>query len=179
MINLLPTNLKEQIHYAKLNRLALRYLELVAIVIVLLGVVFVGALFYLNVQTDQVARDVTSKQADIAQTVAFQKQAQDAANRIAAIKVIRASQTRYSLLLNDLAKVLPTNVSLDAIILTGNDKAPVKLSVTGNSYDSILNFRNALVTSPRISGADLENITQSGSFYAASVVIGFKPGQAR
>jgi Tfp pilus assembly protein PilN len=179
MINLLPTDLKEQIRFAKLNRLTLRYLELVIVVIVILGVIFVGSLFYLNAQSAQVAKDVASKQASIAKTTAFQKQAKDASDRLAAIKSIQASQTRYSVLLDDLAKVLPTGVSMDAIVLTGNDKAPVKLTVTGNTYDSILAFRNSLITSPRISGADLESIGQSGSLFTASVVIGFKPGQAR
>ncbi len=179
MINLLPTDLKEQIHYAKLNRLTLRYLGLVVLVITVLGIIFAGALFYLDLQTNQIAKDVASKQAAIAATAGFQKQAKDASDRLAAIKSIQASQTRFSVLLDDLAKVLPTGVSMDAIVLTGNDKTPVKLSVTGNSYDSILAFRESLVTSPRISGADLENITQSGSNFTASVVIGFKPGEAR
>jgi Tfp pilus assembly protein PilN len=179
MINLLPTDLKEQIHYAKLNRLAIRYLKLVVVVIVILGAIFVSAIFYLNLQASQVAKDVSAKTVQIAATAGFQKQAKDASIRLAAIKSIQTSQTRFSTLLDDLAKVLPTGVSMNAIILTGSDATPVKLNVTGNTYDSILALREALVTSPRISGADLENITQSGTGYTASVVIGFKPGQAR
>lgn len=179
MINLLPTDLKEQIRFAKLNRLALRYLQIVILILVILSIVFIAALFYINMQTTQVSKDVITKQAAIAATTGFQKQAKDASDRLVAIKSIQSSQTRFSLLLNDLAKVLPKGVSMDSITLTGNDKAPVKLSITGSTYDSILAFRESLVTSPRISGADLENITQSGGFFTASVVIGFKPGQAR
>jgi type II secretory pathway component PulL len=78
-----------------------------------------------------------------------------------------------------LAKVLPKGVSIDSITLTGDDKKPVRVTVTGNSYESILMFREAMVTSPRISGVDLGNIQSSGGTYSAGVVIGFKPGQAR
>ncbi len=180
MINLLPPPIKEQVRYAKLNRMARRYLNLVIEVAVVLVIVFGASIYFLNQQATALDKDVAQKQADIKKLAPDLKLAQAAADRLNAIKAISASQTRFSLLLSDLAKVLPTGVSLDSITLTGDDTKPVRVGVTGNTYNSILAFRSALLTSPRISGVDLENVTQvSPTMFASSVVLGFKPGEAR
>jgi Tfp pilus assembly protein PilN len=179
MINLLPPPLKEELRYSRLNRLALAYLRLALMVLVVLTAIFVGTIFYLNLQADQVARDVAVKEREIAANAEFLKSAKDASDRLNAIKYVQSTQTRFSLLLSDLAKVLPKGTSIDSITLTGDDKKPIRVAVTGSSYSSMLAFREALVKSPRISGVDLENITENNGSAQASVVIGFKPGQAR
>ena len=48
-----------------------------------------------------------------------------------------------------------------------------------NSYNAVIAFREAAANSTRISGADVESISESGSGFQAIVVLGFKPGQAR
>ncbi len=179
MINLLSPAAKDQTRYAKLNRLALRYLRLLVVILVVLAGIFGTSIFFLNQQAATLAQDVTSKQQAIAAYAPEVKQAKDAADRLSAIKFIQSAQTRFSLLLDDLAKVLPKGVSIDSITLTGDDKKPVKVTVTGNSYESVLGFREAVAGSARISGVDLENVNQSGNTFTSSVVIGFKPGQAK
>lgn len=179
MINLLPTEVKSQMRYAAYNRQALGYLKLVVVVIVVLGGIFAAALWYLNHQATTVAQDVTAKQASIAANAPFTAQAGTISNRLLAIKAIDASKTHFSLLLDDLAKALPADVSIDSITLTGDDTSPVRISVTANTYQSVLDFREAFSESPRISGVDLESISQVTGGYSASVVIGFKPGQAK
>jgi Tfp pilus assembly protein PilN len=180
MINLLPPSIKEQVRYAKLNRLAMRYLSLALQVSVLLAAVFGASIYFLNQQAASIEKDAAAKQQEIASLAPDLAKAQAAAERLNAIKAIQNSQTRFSVLLSDLAKVLPKGVTLDSITLTGNDKTPVRIGVTGNSYNAMLAFREALLTSSRISGVDLENVTQTGpGTYASSVVIGFKPGQAK
>jgi Tfp pilus assembly protein PilN len=179
MINLLPSSVKEQMQFARYNRLALRYLRVCIAVVVVLAAVFSASIFFLDQQATTVAHDITEKQKQIDGYAPDVKAAKEAADRLAAIKGIQTSQTRFSLLLDDIAKVLPKGVSIDSITLTGDDKKPVRISVTGGSYDSMLAFREAMASSSRISGVDLENITQAGSIFQSSVVIGFKPGQAR
>lgn len=179
MINLLPPALKDQVRYAKLNRLMLRYLRSLILIMLIIAGIFIGTIFYLNLQATAAQQDVTEKQTEIAATAKFQASARDISDRLAAIKFVQASQTRFSTLLDDLAKVLPKGVSIDSITLTGSDKQPVRITVAASSYDQILSFREAFALSPRISGVDLENISQSGTTFQAAVVIGFKPGQAK
>lgn len=180
MINLLPPTLKEQMRYAKLNRQALRYLRGLVAMLVLLAAIFGTSYYFLDHYSKVLAKDVADKQKQISSYGPMVKKAQDAAARLTAIKAIQGSQTRYSLLLDDLAKVLPKGVTIDSITLTGDDKKPVRITVTGNSYNSLLAFRESMAKSPRVSGVDLETVSQSApSVYSASVVIAFKPGQAR
>ncbi|MEO7617884.1 MAG: hypothetical protein ABIS59_03505 [Candidatus Saccharibacteria bacterium] len=179
MINLLPPDIKTQMKYSRYNRMALGYVKLAILVIVVLSGIFVGTIFYVNRETTQIAASVQERQAELDTKLAFQKEAQDVSDRLQAIKTLDASQTRFSVLLDDLAKYLPQGVSLEGITLTGDDKKPLSIAISGTSYDSILAFRNAVLLSSRIAGADLVSITNSGAGFQGNVVIAFKPGQAK
>jgi Tfp pilus assembly protein PilN len=180
MINLLPPSQKEQIRYSKLNRVARAYVRLLFVVILVLGGIFWAAIYLVEQTTSSVTADVAEKTATIASlNKTFTPKAKDASDRLAAIKFVQATQTRFSAVVADIAKVVPQGVSIDAMTLTGDDKAPVRISVTASSYAGALAFRNALITSPRIAGADLESISSTGTAYQTSVVIAFKPGQAK
>lgn len=181
MINLLPSDQKEQIRYAKLNRTALGYVRVLVAVVVVLGAIFGGAIYQVGKQTDAITADVAAKTATIAAlNISFTPKAKDASDRLAAIKYVQTSQTKFSAVIADIAKIVPQGVSIDTMTLTGDDKVPVRISVTASSYAGALAFRNALITSSRIAGADLETISStSGSSYQTSVVIAFKPGLAK
>jgi Tfp pilus assembly protein PilN len=181
MINLMPPTHKEQVRYAKMNQLALRYLQTTVLVVAVLGGVFAWSLVNLRQTAAQADKDVSEKQAAIASLKhSFAPMATDASNRLAAIAFVEASQTRFSALINDIALVVPQGVSIDSMTLTGDSKVPVRIGVTTTTYQAALAFRNALITSPRVAAADLESINANsiGGFQAA-VVVGFKPGQAK
>ncbi len=179
MINLLPPSNKDQIHYARLNRRLLGYLRLTILAVVVLAGIFGSSIYYLKWQTRNVGQSVASEQAQIAGYSSKVAVAQEAAGRLASIASIEAGQTKFSKLLGDLAAVMPQGVALTSISLTGDSSKPVSISITASSYNLILAFRNAVATSPRIGGVDLQSISQSGSSYTAGVIIGFKPGEAR
>lgn len=180
MINLLPPGIKEQVRYAKLNRLVLRYVWTLGVVVVVLAGVFAGAFYLLQLQINAVAADVSDKEATITKlNKTFVPKAKDASDRLNAIKYVQGTQTRFSAVVADIAKVVPQGVSIDSMTLTGNDRTPVRVAVTAQSYAAALAFRNALTTSPRVAGADLESISGNGNTFQTSVVIAFKPGMAR
>ena len=180
MINLLPPEQKEQIRYAKLNRLALAYVRILILVIVVLGGIFGAAIYWVGQTTEKVVADVADKTATIAElNKTFTPKAKDVSDRLAAIKFVQATQTRFSAVIADIAKVVPQGVSIDAMTLTGDDKVPVRLTVSSSTYAGALALRNALITSPRVANADIETITSNASSYQASIVIAFKPGQAK
>lgn len=179
MINLLPPERKQQLRFARLNARLRRYLILLIVVIVINGLIFAGSLVYLNFEQQQVTKGLAVAQSDIAGYAAFKQQAEDTSTRLTAIKNLRAAQTRFSLLLTDLSKVMPAGDTLGGITLTGDASKPVQITVTANSYNNALAFRDALVNSPRIAAADLENVSQASTGYTATVVIAFKPGMAQ
>ena len=179
MINLIPPTVKEETRFAKLNRTMVGYLRLVVLLLAVLGGIFGATIFYLDQMTTHAAADAAARKKDIAAAAPFRAQAKDASDRLLAIKGIQASQTRFSVLLGDLAKVLPLGVSIDTITLTGDDSKPVRITITGNSYNAMLAFRDAAAASPRISGVDLETISQDTAGFHAGVVLGFNKGQAK
>jgi Tfp pilus assembly protein PilN len=179
MINLMPPGQKEQLRYAKYNRVALRYVELVAVVGLLIAGIFVTAIMDLDRQLTSVTADLSTKTATIQSFAKSKATAADAAARLSAIATIEAGQTRFSVLLADLALVLPKGTSINGISLTGDASKPVVVSVNATTYNDILAFRDAIVTSPRISGADILTIVSTASGFQANVSLGFKPGQAK
>ena len=182
MINLLPPDIKEQIRYAKLNRLVLRYLRVILAVVVVLGGIFAGALYLVGQQEAAAEASANDSQATINHlNSTVLPEAQDASNRLAAIQYVQSTQTHFSSVVSDLASVLPQGVTIDTLTLTGNTKLPVTMAMTAETYDEALAVRNALASSPRIAYVDLEDISGQTSSnvttYSVTVVIAFKPGE--
>src|ERR1700683_335559 len=176
----MPPEMKAQMRYARLNRMALHYVWGLVLVLVVLGGVFGGAFYLLDQQTQAASAGAAGDQQQITKLDAtVLPEAKAASERLNAIKYVQSTQTRFSNVIADIAKVVPQGVSIDSMTLTGDDKAPVTIAVTADSYDDALAFRNALTTSPRIADADLETITSSGSDYQANVVVAFQPGEAQ
>lgn len=184
MINLMPPDLKEQIRFAKMNRVALTYARVAVAVVVALGGIFAWSLVQVQQQTKDKSAAVAEKLKEVNSLKAqVLPKAQDASDRLSAVKYVQSTHTRFSLLISDIANVIPDGVVLDQLSLTGNEKMPVQVSISAKQYDQVLAFRNAIVTSPRISAADIVTITAGGATknynFKATVIIGFKPGEAR
>jgi Tfp pilus assembly protein PilN len=181
MINLMSPAMKEQIRYAKLNAQVIRYAQVTVVVVAVLAGVFGWAVYTLQTLEGKADKDVAIKRAQITSLNAtFVPKAREASERLAAIAYVKATQTHFSNVISDIAKVVPQGVSIDSMILTGDETKPVRIGIAAQTYQSALAFRNALATSPRIVAADLESITTAsdGTFQAA-IVVGFKPGQAK
>ena len=157
----------------------MHYLRLTLILVVTLAGVFVSSLYVIDHLTAATEQSTTAKQDTIKSYASDLALAQDAAKRLLAIKQVQSSQTRFSVLLDELAKVTPKGTSIDSITLTGDDNKPVRISVTSGSYDAVLNFRDDLAKSSLVSGVDLENIGNADTIFHASMVIGFKIGQLK
>lgn len=180
MINLMPPPLKEQIHYARMNRVVVGYMRVILLVLVVLAGVFGYAVYLIRQQTSQISTDVANKESQLASIKkTLLPKAEDASERLAAIAYVQSTQTRFSKLVSDLASLMPIGVTIQNMTLTGDDQTPVTLVVSAGSYDEILALRDSLATSPRISGADIVNISGKGTVWSGNVVIAFKPGQAK
>lgn len=180
MINLLPRDLARQLAFAKANAKLLHYVQLATLVSLVLAGIFAGTIFYMMQQAATVERSLAEAEAEIKKYAGFEKEAMGIAERLEAIKMLEADQTRFSLLLSDLAQALPRSVALKGITLTGDHTKPVRITITAPTYETAVAARNPITQSPRIAAADLESVgaaTTGG--YEATVTIAFKPGQAR
>ncbi len=179
MINLLPTQLKDQTGFAKRNQILIKYVWLAGIVLLIVSASFTGADIYLNHRIDQATTDLSQKETQINSYKGLEEQAKQLNDRVAAIKEIQAGQPKFSLLLTDLAKAMPKGASLTALTLTGDDKKPVRINASADTYNTVVALRDALAASSRIAGVDLDSINSTTSGVTADLTISFKPGQAR
>ncbi|QQR52624.1 hypothetical protein IPG36_00660 [bacterium] len=177
----MPPDVKQQIYYARMNRMVLRYIKLSVVVVLALAGVFGWALRDLSQTAARVDQEATDKQATITSlNKSFTPKAKEASDRLAAVAYVYNSQTRFSAVIEDLAKVVPQGVAIDTMTLTGDDKQPVRIGFSATTYQAALAFRDALMTSPRVAAADLENITSTTSgAYTAAIIVGFNKGQAK
>lgn len=180
MINLLPPAAKEDKVYAKRNQQLLRYVWTLVFLALVLGVEFGGAEVYLARQRHSYDQQISSKEQQIAGFKQLQDQAKSANARLKAFKQLVGSQARFSILLSDLANHTPQGVFINSITLTGNAKTAVNIAATANSYQTAVSFRDALVTSPRVQDAAIDNITNpAAGVYTVNVTVAFKAGAAQ
>lgn len=180
MINLLPPSAKSDKAFARRNAILVRYVWVLVFLIVAAGVELGGTELYLARQRKVYDKQIATKQQQIAGFSDLQAQAKSANARLKAFKGLVGNQAKFSELLADLASHTPKGVFINSIALTGNSSTAVQVAATGNSYESVASFRDALVTSPRISEADIQNVSNpAAGIYNVNITIAFKPGEAR
>lgn len=179
MINLLSPTLKEQISYAKRNAVAIKYLKILIFVLAVVLFAFGGAWFYLDQKMVSAKASFADKQTKVASYKKLEEQAKILNDRIAAIKSIQENQPRFSQLLVDIAQAMPKNAALEALNLTGDDKKPIRITASADTYATAVSLRDALAQSPRISAVDLETVGTGANGVTVTLTIAFKPGQAR
>jgi Tfp pilus assembly protein PilN len=181
VINLLPPQLKEDIHFAKQNAWLIGYVKvLIAVGVVLVGI-FVGTHIYLQKQLTSVNAQVGEKQSTISQYSKVEKQAAAANERLEAIKQVSDQRTHFAELLDAISSVLPKGVILQQLSLTGDVTHPVAIDYQANSYQTAIAMRDALLLSPKIQAADITGINKDPNkpIYTGHVVIAFAPGATK
>lgn len=180
MINLLPPAIKTEIAHSRKNAIIIRYL----MGTVGLGVAFAAMFWYghhqLSLQMHAANQRIAEKQADINQHKDLETKAQVLSGRLNAIASVQKSQAKFSVLLDDLAQYMPSGTAVSSITLTGDDKKPVRLTVSASDYKTALSFRDSIARSKRISAADIESVQQNDvGLYDVTVTFTFSPGGAR
>lgn len=181
MINLLPPAIKQELMYSRYNAVIIRYLKLVvAIFLILAGALF-GGRWYLNEQISATEASIKTKQDQIASYKELETKALKLNQRITSIQAIQKSQSKFSILLADLAQNMPQGTSISSISLTGDDKKPVRLTVKAVDYKTALGFRDSISKSKRISAADIDDIKKDSesNLYTLTMTFAFSPGQAK
>jgi Tfp pilus assembly protein PilN len=179
MINLLPPQIKEQITYSKRNAIIVHYLWLAAFTMIVLGGVFGGSYWYLQGRIASAEQAVAQKETSIAGFKGLESKVKTLNSRLSTIKAIQSQQAKFSQVLTDVAKAMPAGASLNNINLSGDASKPVTIDATADSYATAVALRDTLAASPRIAAADLQTVNATGSNYHVSIVLSFKPGQAK
>jgi Tfp pilus assembly protein PilN len=185
VINLLPPALKEEIAYSKRNRVLRSYLILTMSLVVVLAGALMGGRWYLNQQINATQLRIADKRrtTETPQYKDLQANAKKINDRLTAIQTIQKTQSKFSVLLNDLAQNMPQGAGISSLTLTGDDKHPVRMVVSAIDYQTASSVRDSITKSKRISAADIESIQGPGDSttknYQVTLSFAFNPGAAR
>lgn len=183
MINLLPPDIKEQISYSRRSLILRNYILLaIAVGMLLSGTLWAGQ-YYLKNQIAAADTYLGDKQVQSNRFGKARKKTEALNARLTAIQAIQKKQAKFSVLLGDLAQSMPPGTAISSISLTGDDTKPVRLAVRASSYQAALAFRDSIVSSKRISAADIQDIkavqNKNVTTYNVTVTCAFNPGAAR
>jgi hypothetical protein len=182
MINLLPPAIKQEMRYSRYNAVIIRYVRLAVFVTLVLAGALLGGRYYLDQQVKQTNARIAEKQQQVEQYTKLEASAKKLSERVGSIQKLQKSQSRFSVLLSDLAQYMPQGAAISSITLTGDDKHPVRMTVKSMDYKTALGVRDGIIKSKRISAADIENIQgpdKPGDPYTTILTFGFNVGAAK
>lgn len=137
MINLLPTEYRDSLHYARFNSLVRRWL--LGIVAVIGGLILILAVgwIYLGQQINNLNSSVagTNQELQNQKLSEVQKQADQINQNVKTINKVLASEIRFSDLLKEIGNVMPAKTVLGSLSLGKVDGA-IDLSANAKDYSS-------------------------------------------
>ncbi len=155
MINLVPTELKLERKYGRLNLLIAKLLGGVLIISLLAAAVMLSGLQL--TQTDEKFQEdsIAIKNASYAEVQAYEEQANALKTRVTNIKKLFEREVKFSKLLVDIASSIPIGAQLTDLALTGTSTEPLQIT--------------AKITSQDLAGVVRKNLVDSGIFESADV----------
>jgi Tfp pilus assembly protein PilN len=162
MINLLPSDVKDNYHYARLNLLLRRWILLFVAALVGLGLITTYGLLTIqnstsNYQKQIVASEQLFKQEKYAET---QKQVQDISSSLKLSVKVLSQEILFSQLLKQIATATPANVNLTG--LTINQAQPgVDITAEAANYETATQLQANLADKSNkiFSKADIVSVT--------------------
>lgn len=178
MITILPSGIKKQIVYSQRNVVARRYLVILCLIVLVTS----GALFVIHWYADQQISAYEASLQEVNEKTEQYQELEESVNTLneqtQTVKTLLDQRPQFSILLTDLAQVLPNNSYLNGISLSQETDKPLELLITVPSQNQAVQLKEALLRSPRIRAADIQSINKStdGSEVNVSVVIAFDTG---
>ncbi|MDX1765584.1 MAG: hypothetical protein R3313_01375 [Candidatus Saccharimonadales bacterium] len=158
MINLMPSKIKNDIHFARLNTSLVQY-GFIAIVVVILvaGIMLFG--FTIAQDDEQALRDsIAQKESDLASLIAVEQRAGDLSRKIDTVGSLLDREIKFSTVLQEIGAILPEGANLTSLQLSSDSTEPLRVSALVDTKNSAAILRQNIEDSDRFSGADIENI---------------------
>lgn len=181
MINLLPTREKREILAGRTNRLLVRYIILLAIVIVLMVIAFIFVGLYLENTRSANQAKIEQNEANSQQLIAKQKAINEFRTNLQTAKTILDKQVNYSAIILKVASTIPPGVIIDQLTLDRSTLGtPATLTAHAKDEKAVLALKDALNKSSYYSNAYFNNIAKpsdTSSDYPYQVTMTVTPTQ--
>lgn len=178
MINILPPDLKQQITYSRRNVVARRYVFVLLFIILVTGSILTATHWYADQQIAAYETALEERKEEISQFENLETSVDTLNTQIETIETVLKQRPQFSVLLSDLAQVLPQGSYLNGISLSEETDQPLQLTITAPSRDQAVSVRQALLQSPRIGSADIQSITSKpeSNEINVNIIIAFETG---
>lgn len=158
MINLLPSQVKEAMRYARLNIVLVQYVILTVCVALALGIVMFFGLRIISQDERSLNMSIEEKDRQVAELRPDLQKAEQLSSTITTVASLLDSEIRFSVLLNEIGAVMPTGARLTSLELTGDAAAPLSLTAELDSESLAPVLQQNLINSALFAGADIQQI---------------------
>jgi hypothetical protein len=163
MINLLPPNDLQDIKVAKRSSVLRRYIELILVATVIIAVLVSGSYYYLKRQESNTQKTVELNNTKIEELGSVQEQAEQLSATVNTISLLLARDIKFSIILTDIGKLMPSGAVLTGLELTSADQeAPLVISAQVDTEQKAAILRNNLEASDLFERAEIKSITRIG-----------------
>ena len=163
MLNLLPPKQKRELRLDLLNQAIVAFGIAAILVVLILTLVLAIALFYLNINLAQLEKELISWQAksEIKELENLEEKVKEVNRDVAFLEECQEKRVEFSLILENLAKQVPSGIRFNNMSLEKSGKASIRGYAL--TRDILLTFKNNLERAPYVSDFDfpLSNLTKS------------------
>lgn len=156
-INLLPPELKQEIDQAKKNAKSLSLFAKTTLLVGLVALITLGTYFALSITLKNTTDTLKTNQTSIEKYGSLEEKAKKTAERINTIKAIDARTYKWSGVVEEIQKIIPSGVYLTEIKMDATPKGRNQLS--GNAVDkkAVASLRDAMEASAKFEYVDIES----------------------
>lgn len=181
MINLLPPPVKTSIKFSRYNVAVLRYTLLLVVIGGAIGVTMQFTGRTAGQQITAAEHQLAATQAEIKQLEPVERNVDILEEKLQLTEQLLAARSRYSQLLNDLARVIPAGAYITNVALEGDASEPVEITMSVASQQQAAVVRSALASSPRLAHVDIQgfSFSEDSGRFTLNLVAAYTPGAAR
>lgn len=162
MINLIPSDLKQDRMYGRRNRTIVGY----CFGVIVIGAIIVSITFfnmsYVAADDARIRSEMVQRNLEAAKLEAGQKDVDKIASQINTIDKLYSGEIKFSELIPKIGNLLPNGAVLNGLTLTGGKTSPLQLDIDILSQDLAATFQQNLVNSDIFEAADISAIVGKG-----------------
>lgn len=163
MINLLPTELKEERKFGRYNMLIAKQLAGIALIALFATIVMLSGLQLTKADQNFLEDSIAIKTAAYEEVKPYELQAAKLRTKVGNIEKLFEREVKFSKLLVDIASSIPVGAQLTDLSLTGTSTEPLQITADVDSQDLAGVLRKNLVDSGIFESADIQSVTLRGS----------------
>ena len=163
MINLLPTQLREERLYGRRNRALLVFIASFAVAILLVVSVIAFSVVSLDDEKTQVQSNIDTNNVQITQLQAETSDVSALSARLETTYELFSTSIKFSELIPQIGELLPEGTTINGLTLTGGVTDPLALDVNLRNPDLAPVLLQNLTSSDLFEAADIETLSPSNS----------------